>query len=91
MRPEEAVTRAKELLPTLFAGERIEDVLLEGVERKAKGGWRVTLSFSRPVRVASGLARAGALARVIPPDWEREYKWLDIDATGEVFALRDPR
>lgn len=85
MDAKQAVSRAKEYLSDLFAGERISEVGLEEVDFDgASNEWKITLGFSRPWERRSNL---GAALGGPPP---RSYKVIRIhDPDGEIKSLTD--
>lgn len=82
---EDVVGLAKARLLSLFADEGVRDLHLEELVREPEGGWSVTFSFFRPSKFL--MSDAGALAKVIPPEWQREEKVVELSPEGEVIAV----
>jgi len=79
-----AATCAMSHIVDLYGDNKIQDPLLEEVERlEHNNNWLVTMSFARPGEVASLQA---TLTGAPPP---RHYKAIEVDdETGEMRALR---
>lgn len=85
----EAVAAAKQYVAELFAQEGIINLGLEEVEFDDQAGeWRVTVGFSRPWDLVTGLAVLATPPGQINP--RRSYKVVRIsDATGAVISVKD--
>jgi hypothetical protein len=89
MEAPKAIALAKQELSSLFEPEGISDLQLEEVERRRGGGWLVKVSFLRASRSKS--PEPGSLGAYLPLDWQRESRFVEINAVGEVVAVTSLR
>lgn len=83
-----AVKAAVDFLSGLYEGQGIRDVRLEEIQLSEENDcWLVTLSFQQLVPSTNPLA--GVLQNVMPPQYERVYKVVAVDArTGDPKSLK---
>jgi hypothetical protein len=83
----QAVASALRYMSELYANEKVLDLRLEEVEHSEDDRfWLITLSYLREVPT-TGVA--APLARVLAPDYQRDYKTLKIDAdSGTVDSMK---
>ena len=82
MKAQEAVRIAKDFVAELFAEEDPINIGLEELEYdRSERSWMVTVGFSRPWNVRSGL-----IPGATPPD--RAYKRVVVGDDGQVTAIR---
>lgn len=84
----EAINRAKEYVSDVFSEESVNDIGLEEVERDTiRNIWKITIGFSRPVRLPSGTT--GQVMRGLGLSSKRSYKILSIDDNGDVISMKN--
>jgi hypothetical protein len=84
MTVKEAVVNAKEAIATLFEGEGIADIGLEGVEVDAKTqDWLVTIGFSR----AWEPLFKDPVAQALSKQKARTYKVVRLSESGELRGV----
>jgi formate-dependent nitrite reductase cytochrome c552 subunit len=84
VKDEDAISIARTRLSALFAEDGITDIRLEEIARKSKKGWNITFSFYRKSKQSAAM---GDLAKLFPPDWQREWKLVEVNNNGEVVAI----